>query len=107
MATIGNITLYEYNDETVVATLYTDVAKTTPLNLTGATVEFVYKTSNAQADVDATKFTATITNAAAGQISVAIANTSVDMLKKFYRIDVISGAVRRTAVYGSVTVVDL
>lgn len=107
MATVGNITLYEYNDETVVATLYEDVSKTTPINLTGMTVEFIYKTSTAQADTDATTITATIVSAVNGQIKVSIPNETVDMSKKFYRIDVIAGSDRRTAVYGNISVVDL
>lgn len=107
MATVGNITLHEYNDETVVATLFEDVAKTIPLNLTGSSVEFIYKTSNAQDDGSAVTIDATITSAVDGEIEVEIPNETVDMAKKFYRIDVIAGSERKTAVYGNITVVDL
>lgn len=107
MATIGALTFYEYNDEIVLGTLYEDVAKTIPLDLTDMTVEFIYKTSNAQPDLDAVIITADILDPVSGSIRVDLSDTTVDMAKKFFRIDVISGANRRTAIYGPVTVVDL
>jgi hypothetical protein len=107
MATIGSLTFYEYNDETVLGTLYTDVTKTTPLDLTGMTVEFIYKTSNAQDDIDALTIAATILNPTAGTIMISVSDAQVDLNKKFFRIDTISGSIRKTAVFGPVTVVDL
>lgn len=107
MPSQGSITLYEYNDETVLATIYEDVAKTTPMNLTSASVEFIYKLSTATDDSAGLILDATIENASAGQVSVFISNTNVDLNKKFFRFDVVAAGERKTAIFGTVTVVNL
>lgn len=107
MPSISNLILHQYNDETVYATLYEDVAMLNPIDLTGATVEFLYKTSNSQNDTDSLRLPAVILDAIGGKVSVEISNELVDLAKKFFRIDVISGTKRKTAVYGSISVLDL
>jgi hypothetical protein len=107
MPSQGSITLYEYNDETVLATIYEDVAKTTPMDLTNAMVEFIYKLSTASDDTTGLTLQATILDALAGEVSVFISNTNVDLNKKFFRFDVVAAGERKTAIFGSVTVVNL
>jgi hypothetical protein len=107
LSTQATITFHEYNDETVYATLYEDVNKTTPLDLTGTLVEFIYKTSNAQSDAEAVIIPGEITDAAFGKCEFQISNDLVTLTRKFYRIDVIGGIERKTAVYGPINVVDL
>lgn len=101
------LTFYEYNDETVEGTLYADVAKTDPLDLSGASVEFIYKTNVDQSDEDAVIIPCTIVDALAGTIEVKIDNSLVRITRKFFRIDVVAGDERKTTVYGPVVVVDL
>lgn len=107
MPSQSTLTFYEYNDETVEATLFADVAKTIPLDLTGATVEFIYKTDVNQEDVDAVIVPCTIVNAINGTIEVDIDNSLVRTSRRFFRIDVLAGGERKTTVYGPVQVVDL
>ena len=107
MSTQATITFHEYNDETVYATLYEDVNKTTPLDLNGTLVEFIYKTSNAQSDADAVVIPGEITDPAFGKCEFQITNDLVTLTRKFYRIDVLGGIERKTAVYGPINVVDL
>jgi hypothetical protein len=107
MSTVGNLTFHEYNDETVYATLYADVSKTVPLDLTGAVVEFIYKTTNAQSDDDAITIIGEIDDAINGIVTIEVGNELVTLTRKFFRIDVLSGTERKTAVYGPITVVDL
>jgi hypothetical protein len=101
------LTFYEYNDETVTGTLYEDVARTIPLDLTGATVEFIYKTSVDQEDTEATIVPCTVVSALDGTIEVEIDNSLVRVTRRFFRIDVVVGGERKTTVYGPVQVVDL
>lgn len=107
MPSQATLTFYEYNDETVEATLYADVAKTIPLDLTGATVEFIYKTDVTQEDGDAVIVPCTVIEATEGTIEVEIDNSLVRTNRRFFRIDVLAGGERKTTVYGPVTVVDL
>lgn len=107
MSTVGNLTFHEYNDEEVFATLYDDAEKTIPLNLTGTTVEFIYKTNSTQTDVAAITLPCTILSPTAGTIKVVVSDTIITLDKRFFRIDVVQGTNRRTAVYGTITVVDL
>jgi len=107
MPSVGTLTLHEYNDETIIVTLYADVNRTVPLDLTGTLVQFVYKTTASQSDDDAIIIIATIDDPVQGLCTVEIGNEQVELARKFFRIDVLSGPERKTAIYGPITVVDL
>lgn len=107
MPTVGNLTFHEYNDEVVYATIYSDVARTTPQDLTGTVVQFIYKISPSQNDDDALVIAATVLDPLEGTVQVDVTNELISLSRKFFRIDVLSGAERKTAVYGNITVVDL
>lgn len=111
------LTLNENNDEEILATLTTNQPSAgTVLDLTGKTVEAYLKVSAATADSDASTWKGlstggspaiTITNAAAGQLTVLVPATSITTAMKWWRLDVLSGSLRKTSLYGVITVVDL
>lgn len=110
----GTDALREANDEDIDVTLTTNrPAPDTALNLTGLTLQAFLKPSAATADGDPSVWQGTsaaeitITNAAAGQASIAIPASAVTTAKKWWRIDVISAGRRKTALYGDVAVTDL
>lgn len=115
VATSQNITLNENNDEDVSVSITTNIpAQGTTLNITGMTVEAYLKLSAATADTDASTWkgsTATsgvvMTDAFNGLVTVSIPASSVLLSMKWWRVDVISGGKRKTAVYGTVSVNDL
>jgi hypothetical protein len=107
MPSVGNLTFHEYNDEVVYATIYADVDKTIAQDLTGTVVQFIYKTTASQNDNDALVITADVLDPLLGTVQIDITNELVSLNRKFFRIDVLSGAERKTAVYGNITVVDL
>jgi hypothetical protein len=105
--TVGNLTFHEYNDEVVYATIFADVDRTIRQDLTGTVVQFIYKTSASQADEDALVISAMVLEPVLGTIQIDVTNELVSLSRKFFRIDVLSGAERKTAIYGNITVVDL
>lgn len=107
MPSQGSLTFYEYNDETVLATIYEDVGKTTPLDLTGKAVEFIIKSSNSVDDSTGLTIPADVTNAPGGEITISLDAAQINLTRKFFRIDVVTATDRKTAIYGSVTIVDL
>lgn len=108
-------TLNENNDENILATITTNQPTAgTALDLTGMTVEAYLKPSAATADNDGSVWTGstttgevTITNAAGGEVEVAIPAAAVTTAKGWLRIDIVNGSLRKTGPYGSVTVTDL
>lgn len=107
MASQGSLTFHEYNDETVNATLFADAARSQPLDLEDCVVEFIYKTSNAEPDDQAIVIVGDILDAANGIVRFEIGDEKVSLQRKFFRIDVLSGDIRKTAIYGPVSVIDL
>jgi hypothetical protein len=110
-----DLTLNENNDEEILATLVTNQpAPDTALNLTGKTLEAFLKASAATSDADGSTWKGTsgggqitVTNAANGAITVAVPASAITTSMKWWRVDVLSGALRKTALYGDVTVTDL
>jgi hypothetical protein len=115
MATSAPLTLNENNDEVVRVTITTNQPSAgTPLDLTGMTLEAFVKPSAATSDIGAgvwkgtsTGGDITVTDAANGKVAIAIPAASVTTSQGWWRLDVLSGALRKTAAYGPLTVVDL
>lgn len=115
MASQISLTLNENNDENINVVVTTNnPSPGTPLNLTGLTVEGYLKVSPATADADASTWKGstataevTVTDAVNGKASIAVPASAIATTKSWWRCDVISGGKRKTAAYGSVTVVDL
>lgn len=115
MATNQAITLNENNDENVKVTITTNVPTDgTILDITGKTIEAYLKPSKATADTDGAVWKGssatsgvTITDAENGKATVSIPAASVLTTMGWWRVDVLSGVLRKTAIYGPVTVVDL
>jgi len=99
------LTLYEFNDETVHAVILD--ASMNPLDCTGKSVEFVYKTDTGMSEAAAIRLPGIFTDALVGACDFSVPSQYVLLANKFYRIDVISNGIRKTAAYGPVTVVDL
>jgi hypothetical protein len=88
----------------------------TPLNLTGMTVEVTLKVSASTPDGDAGSWQATsvsdpgavlITDAANGKVQITFPHAKVTTAMGWWRLTIINGSgLRKTAVYGPVTVVD-
>lgn len=115
MATKVDLTLNEANDENVNVTITTNVPTPgTALNLTGMTLEAYVKAAASTPDSDGGVWKGTtglgdiiVTNAALGQATVYIPAAAITTTKGWWRVDVLAGSYRKTAVYGVVTVVDL
>lgn len=116
MASQVNLTLNENNDETINVTVTTNVPTAgTVLNLTGMSAEAFLKISAATPDADATTWKGTttggqitITSATNGQLSIAIPASAITASKGWWRLDILSsGSLRKTAVYGTTTILDL
>jgi hypothetical protein len=115
MATQVNLTLYEANTENINVTITTNVpAPGTALNLTGMTLEAYVKAAASTPDSDGGVWKGTtglgdivVTNVALGQVTVYIPGAAVTPTKGWWRVDVLAGSSRKTAVYGMLTVVDL
>lgn len=115
MATLLNLTLHEGNDETVAVVLTAAGGD----NLGEVTaLEFVLKPSSCTSDTDpyAVRLDSgpdggiTITSQSAEQITadIAIPATALsETYERAWRLDALTGTARRTALYGSVTVLDL
>lgn len=108
-----NLTLRERNDETIFVTI---TSAGTPYDLTGHNVECWIKPSAATSDEDPASFTmstvtgeVTITDPLAGTARIEVPSANLpDPGKRFIRVDVLSAdGKRKTAAYGSVTVIDL
>lgn len=115
MATNQAISLNENNDENVNVIATTNVPTAgTALDLTGKTVEAYLKPSKATADGDGAVWKGstattgvTVTDAPNGHLTVNIPAASVTTTQTWWRVDVLSGGLRKTVIYGAVTVVDL
>ncbi|OLE27989.1 MAG: hypothetical protein AUG44_08795 [Actinobacteria bacterium 13_1_20CM_3_71_11] len=86
----------------------------TVLDLTGKSLEAFLKPSKATADIDGSVWKGTttggqitVTDAVNGKATISVPAASVTTSMGWWRCDVVSGGLRKTAVYGVVTVVDL
>lgn len=104
------LTLYEANDEKLNFTITSNIVG---FNLSGVDeVEVYVKASAATPDNDAGVWKGSVT---LGDVViedddsgyVIVPNTAVTTTKTWYRIDIISAGLRKTAVFGVLTVVDL
>lgn len=115
MATRTDLTLYEANDEILVVGVITNQPNEgTALDLFGASVEAFLKVSAKADDSDNGVWKGTtdtgevlIRDAAGGILEITIPGSVVTTTKGWWRCDVVLENLRKTAVYGSVTVVDL
>jgi len=103
--------LRQRNDETVYLTI---TSGGQPYNLTGCEVDMVIKSSTTVADSTGTTLSTTtgeiaLTNAVGGQATVTVSSavTATACTNWVMRVDVISGGKRKTAGYGSYTVIAL
>ena len=106
------INLVQNNDETITIAI-TDPSQPlqsgqmAPFNLTGATVAFIRKASQATPDTDSSfkSYTATITNALGGIATVAIPATDLTVAgTTWWRVDVTSGGKKLSPNYGPLLV---
>lgn len=106
------LTLSEFNDVTI------DIAVTqngSPYNLTGVTVNLLFKSQAGTPDGNALIFSSgggspaiTITNAAGGLAVAVIPNTDLDAeIYFFYRLDVVNAGLTNTCLYGPITWISL
>jgi hypothetical protein len=110
-----DLTLNENNDEEILAALTTNQpADDTALNLTGKTLEAFLKVSASTSDTDPGTWIGTsgggqvtVTDAPGGEISIAVPASAVTTAMGWWRVDVLSGGLRKTALYGAVTVTNL
>ncbi|SEF34398.1 hypothetical protein SAMN05421837_107369 [Amycolatopsis pretoriensis] len=115
MATQQAITLNESNDENVKLIITTNVPTAgTALDLTGMSLEAFVKPTRATADSDGAVWKGTttggqvvITDAANGKATVSIPGSALTTTQTWWRVDVLSGGLRKTAIYGALTVTDL
>lgn len=115
MAEKRDLTLNENNDEEILATLTTNQPTAgTALNLTGKTLEAFLKVSASTSDTDGATWKGTsaggqvtVTNAANGEVTISVPASAITTSMAWWRLDVLSGALRKTALYGTVTVTNL
>ena len=110
MPTEQALTLYENNDEKLNFTITSNVVGFT---LIGTDIEVYLKVARTTADNDPGVWVGTVDDGDvviddADEGYVMIPRSAVTTTKGWYRIDVIdTGDIRKTAAYGTVTVVDL
>lgn len=116
MATRQNLTLRENNDETIALTITAEVPS---YDLTAVTrLEFYLKVDDCYTDDDTTTLLLSssvpsemvIVSQDAAAITATVhvpASALSGGYDRFYRLDALTGALRRTALYGQVAVVDL
>lgn len=113
MPTLVNLTLHENNDETVAVTIIPAAGG----SLAGVTgLEFVLKPSTCESDADDNALILTvgsgitITAQTPDLITATIQIPGTALAETYgrvWRLDALTGTARRTALHGSVTVVDL
>jgi hypothetical protein len=107
-----NLTLAEFNDETLNVAI---TANSVAYNLTGVTVQALFKVNAGDLDSAGTTLTlstatsgVTITNAAGGLATVTIPKSNLQNTNfTFWRLDVIVGGLTNTVFYGTVTITKL
>lgn len=109
------LALNENNDEEINAILSTNQPTVdTALNLTGLTLEAYLKASPSASDTDASTWKGTttggqivVTVATAGKVSIKIPAASITTAMAWWRLDVLDTGLRKTALYGVVSVTNL
>lgn len=109
MASQVDLTLYEANDEKLNFTITSNIPG---FSLVGKTVEVFVKPSASTADGDGAVWmgstaTGEVTVVDADEVYAEVPSAAVTLTKGWYRADVISSGLRKTAVYGELTIVDL
>ncbi|HVT98886.1 MAG TPA: hypothetical protein VHE33_15380 [Acidobacteriaceae bacterium] len=102
------LAISEFNDETINIAITNNGS---PYNLTGVTVQMLFKTAAGTPDNEALVFSSsggspaiTITNAAGGLATAVIPNTDLDAeTYNFFRIDVVVSGLINTCLYGPIT----
>lgn len=115
MANEVDITLNENNDEGVKVTITTNVPTAgTALDITSMSLEAYLKPTASTADTDSSVWKGTsgggqitVTDAPNGKATVSIPASAVTLTQGWWRCDVLSGGLRKTAVYGKVSVNNL
>lgn len=115
MANRVDLTLNENNDEVIRVALTTNVPhEGTVLDLTGKDLEAFVKVSAAAADTDPGTWKGTsvagditVTDASNGLGGIAVPRSAVTTTQGWWRLDVVSSGLRKTAVYGSLRITDL
>lgn len=114
MANKQDITLNENNDEVIRVVITTNVPTAgTTLDITGMSLEAYLKPTASTSDTDPAVWKGvsggqiTVTDAPNGKASIAVPASAVVLTQGWYRCDVLSGGLRKTAVYGAVSVVNL
>lgn len=109
MPTQQALTLYENNDEKLNFLITSNVSGFT---LLGSSIEAFVKATAATPDNDAGVWKGTTTGGEvviddAANCHALVPASAMTTTKGWYRLDVISGGLRKTAAYGQLTVVDL
>jgi hypothetical protein len=105
-----DITLNEFNDMTCNLTI---TSSGSPLNITGLEIDMLLKTAAGTPDGSATKLSTVtgeiaITNGPGGLATATIPDSDLGTTDfGFYRVDVVNGSNRNTALFGKVTTVPL
>lgn len=115
MASKVDISLNENNDEAIKVVITTNVpVGGTTLDITGMSLEAFLKPTASTADTDAAVWKGTsgggqitITDAPNGKATVSVPASAVTLTQTWWRCDVVSGGLRKTAVYGQLSVVNL
>lgn len=115
MASNQPISLNENNDEAIKVVITTNVPSVgTPLDLTTMTLEAYLKPNASTADTDPAVWKGTsgggqitVTDAPNGKATISVPASAVVLTQAWWRCDVLSGGLRKTAVYGTLSVVNL
>lgn len=115
MANKQDITLNENNDEVIRVVITTNVPTAgTTLDITGMSLEAYLKPTASTSDSDGAVWKGTsgggqitITDAPNGKATISVPASAVVLTQGWWRCDVLSGGLRKTAVYGALSVVNL
>jgi hypothetical protein len=115
MASRVDISLPENNDTVIKLAITTNVpAAGTALDITGMSLQAWLKPNASSADTDPAVWEGTsgmgqitVTDAPHGKASISIPASAVTQAQTWWRCDVVSGALRNTAAYGVLSVINL
>lgn len=115
MASNVSISLNENNDEAIKVVITTNVPTAgTALDLTSLSLEAFLKPTASTADTDPAVWKGTsgggaitVTDAPNGKATISVPASAVTLTQGWWRCDVLSGGLRKTAVYGVLSVVNL
>jgi hypothetical protein len=115
MANKVDITLNEANDEAIKVVITTNVPVAgTTLDITGMSLEAFLKPTANSADTDPAAWKGTtgggqitVTDAPNGKATISVPASAVTLTQGWWRCDTVNGGLRKTAVYGALTVTNL